>query len=250
MAGFKFSINVEPQDIPRLDNAHKRDCADALSASVNSTLKYTLIMAGTILALFSAYSYFSFIWMMRMHYMLPSVSGVVPLTAGAIIIFEFISGTMKGWALALQTFFHVVLIFAAFTSIPSLVTVPFAIYGAILHFKLITLLPWHKVISSQPGYPEFTSLPDKKEVAAQKPEDKKESAAEKQSDPQSDSEEPAPEPEKAVTEENKPEVSQPVAAEDRSEDNRPMDTEKQETTAGKSSGGNSKKKHKRKKGRK
>ena len=167
MAGFKFSINVEPQDIPRLDDAHKRDCADALMSSVNSTLKYTLIMAGATMALFAAYSLFGFTWMLRMHSLLPRVSAVVPLAAGVIFIFEFISGTMKGWALALQTFFHVVLMFAAVTSKPSLVIVPFVIYGAVLHFKLITLLPWHRVISGQPGYPEFTPLPEKKQSASE-----------------------------------------------------------------------------------
>lgn len=178
MAGFKFSINVEPQDIPRLDDAHKRDCADALMSSVNSTLKYTLIMAGATMALFAAYSLFGFTWMLRMHSLLPRVSAVVPLAAGVIFIFEFISGTMKGWALAMQTFFHVVLIFAAVTSKPSLIVVPFAIYGAVLHFKLITLLPWHRAISEQPGYPEFTPLPEKK----QSPEEK-ESASEENRSP-------------------------------------------------------------------
>ena len=173
MAGFKFSINVEPQDIPRLDDAHKRDCADALISSVNSTLKYTLIMSGAVMALFAAYSFFGFTWMLRMHSMLPKVSGIVPLAAGAIFIFEFVSGTMKGWALALQTFFHVVLMFAALTSKTSLIIVPFVIYGAILHFKLITLLPWHRVISAQPGYPEFTPLPEKKIPPSEKTDEDK-----------------------------------------------------------------------------
>lgn len=167
MAGFKFTINVEPQDIPNLDDAHKRDCADALAASVNSTLKYTLIMAGTVMALFAAYSFFGFTWMLRMHSLLPRVSGIVPLAAGVIFIFEFISGTMKGWALALQTFFHVVMIFAAITSMASVIIAPFAIYGAIIHFKLITLLPWYRAISAQPGYPEFTPLPEKKHLSSE-----------------------------------------------------------------------------------
>ena len=188
MAGFKLSINVEPQDIPRLDDAHKRDCADALTAAVNSTLKYTLIMTGTIMALFAAYTFFNFIWMLRMHYMLPKISAVVPLAAGVIFVFEFVSGTMNGWALALQTFFHVVMIFAAVTSKSSIIIVPFVIYGAILHFKLITLLPWHKVISRQPGYPEFTPLPEKKQSPSEeKPftsEDSQSPSEEKKSPPE------------------------------------------------------------------
>ena len=247
MAGFKFSINVEPGDIPRLDDAHKRDCADVLTSAVNSTLKYTLIMSGTILALFAAYSFFNFIWMLRMHYMLPRVSGIVPLAAVVIFVFEFVSGTMKGWALALQTFFHLVILFAAVTSVPSLVTAPFIIYGAVLHFKLITLLPWHKAISREPGYPEFTPLPERKQSSPEKKEediqkaenekepDATESPAEKQED--TEKEEKAEKTEKTAPAEGSPEV------------NRPTGEEKQEI-AGKPSGGNGKKKHKRRKGKK
>ncbi|MCH5348133.1 MAG: hypothetical protein J1E40_02315 [Oscillospiraceae bacterium] len=173
MAGFKLSINVEPRDIPSLDDAHKRDCADAITGSVNSTLKYTLIMSGAIMALFAAYSFFSFIWMFRMGNMLPGVSAFVPIAATAIFLFEFISGTMKGWALGLQIVFHLVLIAASIMSYSTLVVIPFAAYGAILHFKLVTLLPWHRVISEQPGYPEFTPLPEKmKPPADKKDEDK------------------------------------------------------------------------------
>ena len=238
MAGFKFSINVEPQDIPRLDDAHKRDCADALTASVNRTLKYTLIMSGAVMALFAAYSFFGFIWMLRMHSMLPRVSAIVPLAAVVIFLFEFISGTMKGWALALQTFFHVVLIFAAVTSAPSIIAVPFAIYGAVLHFKLITLLPWYKAISVQPGYPEFTSLPEKSQISlvkkaddTQRTEDEKESAVtetkpeEKQSDitenkpeeKQSDVTETKPEEKQSDITENKPEEKQSAVTETKPE---------------------------------
>ena len=230
MAGFKFSINVEPQDIPRLDDAHKRDCADMLGAAADSTLKYTLIMSGAVMALFAAYSFFGFTWMLRMGDMLPRISGFVPLTAVVIFLFEFISGTMKGWALALQTFFHVVMIFASVTSVPTLVIVPFAIYGAALHFKLITLLPWYKVISVQPGYPEFTPLPERKHISAEKkPEDTQKPEEEKESDVKESAAEKQADAEKSVPAESKPEEKQP---------------------AGKPSGGNGKKKHKRRKGKK
>ena len=117
-----------------------------------------------------------------MHYMLPRASAVVPIAAGVIFIFEFISGTMKGWALALQTFFHVVMIFAAVTTVPTIAAVPFAVYGAILHFKLITLLPWHRVISEQPGYPEFTPLPERKKSAGSDAEEKESPSVKKEED--------------------------------------------------------------------
>ena len=168
MAKFRFSINVEPKDIPSLDDAHKRDCADALASAVNSTLKYTLIMTGAVMVAYAAYAFFGFIWMLRMQYMLPEIPGFVPVTAIIIFIFEFISGTMKRWALILQLLFHAVMIFAAATSFSSIVTVPFVIYGAILHFKLISLLPWYDVISELPGYPEFTPLPEKKVSPSEK----------------------------------------------------------------------------------
>lgn len=265
MAGFKFTINVEPQDIPRLDDAHKRDCADALRNSVNSTLKYTLVMSGTIMALYAAYTFFSLTWYLRMYERLPEISGFVPLAAGLIFLFEFVSGTMKGWALAMQTFFHVVIIFAALTSKPSIIIVPFVIYGAMLHFKLITLLPWYKAISEQPGYPEFTPLPEKEDISPAKreedtkktedpTEDEKAPAEEKQAEPeekQAESEEKQTEPEEAVPE-NKPEEKQPTVPEDKSDapdENKPVAEEKPQT-ANNSAGGSGSKKKKRHKKRK
>ena len=260
MAGFKLSINVAPKDIPYLDDAHKRDCADAITNAVNSTLKYTLIMSGAIMALFAVYSYFRFIWMLRMGSMLPDVSAFVPIFAVVIFIFEFISGTMKKWALILQLLFHFGLIFASVTSFASIAVVPFAIYGAALHFKLISLLPWHDVISWQPGYPEFTSLPGKDEISLPK----KDEDTEKQEEASEEKDVPAEN--QDVTDEKQEEVpeekdmsaeNQDVTSEKQEEasDEKGTSDEKQETvhkqeSTNKPAGGSGKKKQKRKKRKK
>lgn len=233
MAGFKLKINVEPNDIPRLDDAHKRDCADALTNAVNSTLKYTLIMSGAVMAFYASYSFFGFTWMMRMHSMLPNISVFVPIAAVVIFLFEFISGMMQKWALSLQILFHGVMIFAAATSRVSLIIIPFALYGAVLHFKLITLLPWHKVISAQPGYPEFTPLPEKK----QSPSEKTEEASE-----------PSEVTEKPETEE-KPEPAEAPESEEKPEPEKKPEPAENKKPAGSSNGG-SKKKRRRKKRKK
>ncbi|MCH5193959.1 MAG: hypothetical protein J1F11_08365 [Oscillospiraceae bacterium] len=258
MASFKLSINVEPKDIPFLDDAHKRDCADAITNAVNSTLKYTLIMTGTVMALFAAYSFFGFIWMMRMDSMLPSVPAFVPVAAAVMFIFEFISGTMKKWALALQLLFHAVMVFAAVTSPASIAVVPFVLYGAVLHVKLLNLLPWYDVISVQPGYPEFTPLPGKDEIILRKkdedtasgPDADKSADAGNRSDaagaetPEKQSDTKAPENEAAKDDAQKPENE--TAKDDVQ---KPESTELQ-ANANKPSGGSGKKKHKNRKRKK
>ena len=57
MAKFSFSVNVEPQDIPHLDDQHKRDVNDVLTSIINRTFKRTLIIAVAALAFFAAYSF-------------------------------------------------------------------------------------------------------------------------------------------------------------------------------------------------
>ena len=56
MAKFSFSVNVEPQDIPQLDDIHKRDVADVLTSIINHTFKRTLIIAIASIAFFAAFS--------------------------------------------------------------------------------------------------------------------------------------------------------------------------------------------------
>ena len=54
------------------------------------------------------------------------------------------------------------------TTFQSLIVLPFAVYAVVLHFKLLTLIPVYKVLSEQQGFPEFTPLPSKDEIAAKK----------------------------------------------------------------------------------
>lgn len=168
MSRFQFEINVEPKDIPNLDDAHKRDCADALNRVVNHVFRYTLILSAAVMAFFGAYSLFSFTYLMRMEKMLPSLPIILPLAALAVFVLEFISGTMNKAALIIEMILNIVMLIAAVVKLPSIWIAPFALYGAVLHFKLFTLMPFYKVISEQKGYPEFTSLPTKDEIVIKK----------------------------------------------------------------------------------
>lgn len=164
MGKFQLEINVEPRDIPDLDDAHKRDCADAINGLISKVFKYTLIFSAAALAFFGIYSFFSLIYMMRMMEKLPQLNLFIPLGAAAIFLMEFISGTMRKWALVVQTALHVLLIFASILTLQSVWIAPFALYGVVIHIKLITFLPFYKAISEQPGFPEFTPLPTKDDV--------------------------------------------------------------------------------------
>ena len=66
-------------------------------------------------------------------------------------------------------------------SIPSLVVIPFAVYGIYLHLRQFSMLPFYKVLSELKGYPEFTSLPIgevEKKAVPPAGEDKEETAEE------------------------------------------------------------------------
>lgn len=165
MARFRFQIDVEPKDIPQLDDSHKRDCADVLTGIINSVLKYTLIMSVCVVAFFALYSFFSFIYYMRMYELLPQMPFLLPILGIVIFVMEFISGTMQRWAIILEILLHGVLLFISATNVYTLIIIPFVIYGIVQHFKLITLVPVYKILSQQKGFPEFTPLPTKEEIA-------------------------------------------------------------------------------------
>lgn len=168
MSKFRFEINVEPKDIPRLDDAHKRDCADALTKVINQVFKYTLIYSAGVMAFFGAYSLFGFTYLMRMEKMLPQINLFIPLLALAVFLLEFIAGTMNKTALIIEVILNILLIFAVIPKLQTVWIAPFALYAVVVHIKLITFIPFHKVISEQPGYPEFTSLPTRDEIVIKK----------------------------------------------------------------------------------
>lgn len=166
MSRFRFEINVEPKDIPNLDDSHKRDCADALKNAINHVFKYTVVFSIAVMAFFGLYSLFGFTYLMRMEKMLPQINLFIPLLALAAFILEFIAGTMNKPALIIEVILNVLLIFSAILVIPTVWIAPFALYAAVLHIKLITFMPFHRTLSEQAGYPEFTPLPTKDEIAA------------------------------------------------------------------------------------
>lgn len=155
MAKFKFTIDVEPKDIPKLDDVHKHDCANALSKTINAVFKYTLIFSLAVAAFFGVYTLICFWWFLRMGTFLPQIPPAVPFIALAAAAMEFASGTMKKWALTVEVILHAALIFFSVQYIPTLAAVPFALYGIYIHIKLFTLVPVFRAISSQPGYPDF-----------------------------------------------------------------------------------------------
>lgn len=170
MSKFQFEINVEPKDIPNLDDSHKRDCADAMKKVIDHVFKYTLIFSAAVMAFFGAYSLFGFTYLLRMEKMLPQINLFIPLLALAAFLLEFIAGTMNKSALIIEVILNILLIFASILIFPTIWIAPFALYGALIHIKLITFIPFHKAISEQEGYPEFTPLPTKDDIVIKKQE--------------------------------------------------------------------------------
>lgn len=168
MAKFSFSVNVEPQDIPRLDDSHKRDVADVLTSIINRTFKHTLIIAIASLAFFAVFSLFSFTFYMRMGTLLPQLPAPMPIVCIAVLLMAFVSGTMNKPAVIIEIVLCLAMALTFAFSVPTLILIPFALYAAVINFKLLTLIPIHTAISAEPGYPEFTPLPTKEEVAAVK----------------------------------------------------------------------------------
>lgn len=172
MGKFQLKIDVEPKDIPSLDDAHKRDCADALNSKINFAFKYTMIFIFAMLAFFGGYSLFGIIYLMRMNEMLPQLPWAAAVFAVLVFIGEFFAGMMKLPALIVEILLYICLAFSIILSMSVVVVwlVPFALFGAFLHVGLITLLPVYNVLSEQRGYPEFTPLPGKEEIITHKDE--------------------------------------------------------------------------------
>lgn len=168
MAKFSFTIDIEPQDIPRLDDSHKRDVADVLTSIIERTFKRTLAISLGALAYFAAFSMFSLTFLMRMNELLPQINPLMPILCICVFIVEFVAGTMSKPALIIEIILSVALAFAAMLSWPTIWIAPFALYVTIINFKLLTLLPIHRAISAEPGHPEFTPLPGKKEIEESK----------------------------------------------------------------------------------
>ncbi|MBQ5319849.1 MAG: hypothetical protein J6K17_12210 [Oscillospiraceae bacterium] len=165
MARFRFMMDIEPETIPNLDDKHKRDCVDVLNSIINSAFKYTMIFSLGCLAFFAIYSIFSVTYCMRMGKMLPQLPFVIPFIAVAIFLLNFVAGTMNKQALIVEVLLCTAMLFTVMISMPCVWIMPFAFYGVIANLKLLTLIPLHKAISEQPGYPDFTPLPTKEEVA-------------------------------------------------------------------------------------
>lgn len=159
MARFKLEIDVDIKDIPSLDDAHKRDCADAVNGIIGSVFKYTLIFGAVSAAVFALYTIFGIFWTLRMGYMLPPISPLIPLAAVLIFLFEFAAGTMHGWGIAAEILIFAGMSAVSIMSVQTLIFAPFALYGIVQHIKLFRIFPFYKAISELPGYPDFTPLP-------------------------------------------------------------------------------------------
>jgi len=168
MAKFSFTIDVEPQDIPKLDDAHKRDVADVLTSIIERTFKRTLIITIGALAFFGAFSLFSFTFFLRMGTLLPQLPVAMPFICIAAFLIEFVAGTMNKTALIIEVVLCTAMVFTFMLSWPTIWLMPFALYAVIINLKLLTLLPVYKAISAEPGYPEFPPLPTKEEIEAAK----------------------------------------------------------------------------------
>lgn len=159
MGRYKLEIDVEIKDIPSLDDAHKRDCADAANKVIGSVFKYTIVFGAASAAFFALYTIFGVFWAFRMGSMLPPLSPLILLAAVLIVLFEFAAGTMQGWGIAAEIIVLAGLTAVSITTFQSLIFVPFALYGIIEHIKLLRIMPFFKAISELPGYPDFTPLP-------------------------------------------------------------------------------------------
>lgn len=212
MARFQFRMDVEPKDIPTLDDRHKRDCADVINRAINKTFKYTLFFSAAAAAFYAVYTLFGFTYLMRMHQQLPAINCIVPLLAIGIFVFEFISGTMQKWALALELLMHVVMAVLSVTQLQTIIILPFAVYGIYLHINLVGMVPHYDVISKLKGYPDFMSLPigevikkaHAEEAAEEVPDEKQEVSEEVKEIPEENkAEEKVPEEKQEVPEEVK-----------------------------------------------
>lgn len=167
MEKFKFEIDVRPEEIPNLDDAHKRDCSDAVKKAIGGVFKYTLIFAAAAAVFYVLYVFFGFLWLLRMKTLLPQMSALIPLTAAVIFLVELAAGTMNKFAIVLEILLLGFIAVLAAMVPASMIIVPFALYGLVRHIQLIALIPFYRVLSSLPGYPDFTPLPTADEVHKQ-----------------------------------------------------------------------------------
>lgn len=163
MSRYKLEIDVDIKDLPSLDDAHKRDCADAVNKVIGSVFKYTLIFGAGSAAFFALYTFFGVFWALRMGSLLPPIPPLIPLAAVLIFLFEFAAGTMQRWGIAAEILIMAGMTAAAVTTVQSLVFVPFALYGIVRHIQLFRLVPFFKAVSELDGYPDFTPLPVKED---------------------------------------------------------------------------------------
>lgn len=164
MSKFHFTMDVEPKDIPDLDDAHKRDCVDIMNSIINRTFKHTAIISLAVIAFFGLYLLFDLVFCMRMGERLPLLPLALPFICGAIFIAEFVAGTMNRFAIVIVALLFGALIFVSLLSISCVWIIPVALYAIVINLRLFTLYPVHKALSAEPGYPEFTPLPTKEEV--------------------------------------------------------------------------------------
>ena len=168
MDRFKFEIDVEIKDIPHLDDAHKRDCSDAVNKIIGSVFKYTLLFGAATIALFALYTIFGMFWTPRMGSMLPPISPLIPLAAILVVLLEFAAGTMQSWGIAAEIIVLAGMIMLSITAAQNLIFIPFALDGIWQHVKLFRILPFFRAISELPGYPDFTPLPVKEKSPKKK----------------------------------------------------------------------------------
>ncbi|MCM1380978.1 MAG: hypothetical protein NC192_03500, partial [Muribaculaceae bacterium] len=112
--------------------------------------------------------FFGVFWALRMGSLLPPIPPLIPLAAVLAFLFEFAAGTMHKWGIAAEILILGAMAFISLTTAQSLVYLPFALYGIARHIRLFTLVPFFRAISSEPGYPEFTPLPAREKLPAEK----------------------------------------------------------------------------------
>lgn len=161
MGRYKLEIDVNIKDIPSLDDAHKRDCSNAVNKVIDTAFKYTLIFGAASAAFFALYTVFGMFWTLRMGSLLPQIPPLIPIISILVFLFEFPAGTMHGWGIAAEITALAGMVIISLTSVQSLIFAPFALYGVWKHVKLLMIMPFFRTISELPGYPDFTPLPVK-----------------------------------------------------------------------------------------
>ncbi|MBQ8826219.1 MAG: hypothetical protein IJ007_03915 [Oscillospiraceae bacterium] len=160
MAAFGRDVNLNPNEIPRMPMAQKKDCMVEIDKVRSANWKYSVIFSVGIFAFVMCYSIISTMYTLKRRGLLTPINPVVMAIPFVIIIFSLLAHSMSKGRIILTVLVYLasgVAVVCTGELVNGWLVIP-CLVGAVMYYGMFTLCDSYKALSKEDGFPEFFDL--------------------------------------------------------------------------------------------